>query len=67
MGYTGQVFDAETGLGYFNARYYDPAKGRFLSEDPIGFGGGDANLYRYVGNDPVKVTDPSGLYASCRR
>ena len=40
---------------------YDPSVGRFLSEDPIGFAGGDANLYRYVGNSPTNFTDPSGL------
>jgi hypothetical protein len=35
--------------------------GRFLSPDPIGFAAGDANLYRYVGNTPTNLTDPSGL------
>ncbi|MCH7615960.1 MAG: RHS repeat-associated core domain-containing protein, partial [Nitrospinae bacterium] len=46
------------------ARYYDPQTGRFLSEDPIGFGGLDQNLYRYVFNNPVNLSDPSGKYAS---
>jgi uncharacterized protein RhaS with RHS repeats len=41
---------------------YDPTIGRFLSEDPSGFDGGDPNLYRYVGNDPVNHTDPNGLF-----
>ena len=41
---------------------YDPTIGRWLSEDPIGFEGGDANLYRYVGNQPTQHTDPSGLF-----
>jgi len=63
MGYTAQVRDAETGLDYYNARYFDPAVGRFLSQDPIGFGGGDGNLYRYVGNDPLNNTDPTGWCA----
>jgi RHS repeat-associated protein len=58
--YTGRDVDSETGLSYYRARYYDPAVGRFISEDPIGFGGG-ANLYAYVGNDPVDFTDPLGL------
>jgi hypothetical protein len=40
---------------------YDPSIGRWLSEDPIGFAGGDVNLYRYVHNDPTTFTDPSGL------
>ena len=33
--------------------YYNPDTGRFLSEDPIRFNGGDANLYRYVGNNSI--------------
>jgi RHS repeat-associated protein len=37
--YTGREFDAETGLYYYRARYYDPATGRFISEDPIGYAG----------------------------
>ena len=40
--------------------YYNPDTGRFLSEDPIGFLGGDANLYRYVGNNSLNYVDPSG-------
>lgn len=42
---------------------YDPSIGRWLEEDPIGFEGGDANLYRYVGNDPTNETDPTGKQA----
>ncbi|NQT12929.1 MAG: hypothetical protein HQ582_09275, partial [Planctomycetes bacterium] len=41
--------------------WYDPDVGRFVSEDPISFAAGDANLYRYVGNSPVIYVDPSGL------
>ncbi|MGB7415978.1 MAG: RHS repeat-associated core domain-containing protein, partial [Thermosynechococcaceae cyanobacterium] len=59
--YTGREFDEETGQYYYRARYFDSGVGRFLSEDTIGFGGGDANLYRYVSNSPVNYTDPSGL------
>ncbi len=40
---------------------YDPTVGRWLSKDPIEFEGGDADLYRYVGNGPTDATDPSGL------
>ncbi|MGD9126842.1 MAG: RHS repeat-associated core domain-containing protein [Planctomycetia bacterium] len=58
--YTGREFDAETGLYYYRARYYDPITGRFISEDPISFAAGDANLYRYVGNSPLMAIDPSG-------
>lgn len=40
---------------------YDPSIGRWLEVDPIGFDGGDDNLYRFVGNDPTNGVDPSGL------
>lgn len=43
------------------ARWYDPETGRFLTEDPAGFEGGDVNLYAYVGNNPVNLVDPLGL------
>jgi RHS repeat-associated protein len=61
FGYTGREFDAESGQYYYRARYYDAGVGRFLSEDPISFKGGDANLYRYVGNSSIVAVDPSGL------
>jgi uncharacterized protein RhaS with RHS repeats len=44
----------------FGARDYDPAVGRWTAKDPIRFGGDDANLYAYVGNDPVNFIDPRG-------
>lgn len=43
------------------ARYYDPEVGRFLSEDPIGFEGGDVNVYNYTSGNPVNWVDPEGL------
>jgi RHS repeat-associated protein len=58
--YTGRESDVETGLQYNRARYYDPKAGRWMAKDPIGFAAGDANLYRYVGNDPTSYVDPSG-------
>jgi RHS repeat-associated protein len=58
--YTGREFDATTGLQYNRERWYDPGTGRWLSQDPAGFGAGDANLYRYVGNSPTNHTDPRG-------
>ena len=50
-----------TGLNYYRARYYHPQLQRFISEDPIGFAGGDENLYAYVFNEPTDPRDPSGL------
>jgi len=64
FGYTGRDWDSDTGLQYNRARWYDPALGRWLSQDPIGFAAGDVNLYRYVGNSPTNATDPSGLVKS---
>ncbi len=60
--YTGREFDGEVGLHYYRARYLDSSVGRFLSEDTIGFSGGDVNLYRYVGNWPNRLRDPVGLF-----
>ncbi|MGH7372517.1 MAG: RHS repeat-associated core domain-containing protein, partial [Candidatus Methylomirabilales bacterium] len=59
--FTGREWDRETGLHYYRARYYDPKIGRFVSDDPIGFAGGDANLYAYVWNAPMLFLDPLGL------
>jgi RHS repeat-associated protein len=64
--YTGREIDVETGLMYYRARFYDPAIGRFVSEDPIGLAGG-INLYGYVGNDPVNFVDPDGLQKKGKR
>jgi RHS repeat-associated protein len=58
--YTGEEYDAETGLEYNLARYYDSAHGRWTSQDPLGFSAGDSNLYRYVGNQPTGFIDPTG-------
>jgi RHS repeat-associated protein len=63
FGYTGQRYDAETGLYYYKARCYSPKIGRFLQTDPIGYGAGDLNLYSYVGNSPLTFKDPLGLTA----
>lgn len=59
-GFAGEQFDAETGLIYLRARYYDPQLGRFISEDPLGLAAG-LNRYLYAGNNPVNYSDPSGL------
>jgi RHS repeat-associated protein len=58
--WTGREVDG-TGLQYNRARYYDPNTQRWISEDPIGFGGGNENLYEYAGSNPVDYADPSGL------
>jgi len=63
--YTGREFDTETSLYFYRARYYDPNVGRFISEDPTGFDGGDVNVYRYSFNQPVLLIDPSGLTVTC--
>nr|NJM04296.1 RHS repeat-associated core domain-containing protein [Desulfobacula sp.] len=55
------VMAEDNGWYYMRARYYDPAVGRFISEDPLGFDGGDLNLYAYAGNNPVMMIDPWGL------
>jgi RHS repeat-associated protein len=59
--FTGREFDIESGLYYYRARYYDSKAGRFISKDPIGFEGGDVNLFRYVKNNSVNWFDPRGL------
>lgn len=46
---------------YVGARHLDGNTERWISRDPIGFAGGDLNLYRYVGNGPIVGVDPSGL------
>jgi RHS repeat-associated protein len=60
MNFTGRPFDAATQLQNNLNRWYDASVGRWLTEDPIGFGAGDPNLYCYVGNDPLTRTDPTG-------
>ncbi len=59
--FPGQYFDAETGLHYNYQRYYDPGNGRYISVDPIGFEGGDVNLYGYVRNNPANGSDSMAL------
>lgn len=61
FGFAGGLHDRETNLVRFGYRDYDPSLGRWTAKDPIDFAGGDANLYRYVLNDPVNWVDPWGL------
>ena len=58
--YTGREDDG-TGLYYYRARYYHPTLQRFISQDPIGFAGGDLNLYAYVSHRVPNLVDPYGL------
>jgi RHS repeat-associated protein len=60
--YTARENDG-TGLYYYRARYYSPRLQRFISEDPIGFYGGDLNVYEYVKNRPILFNDPTGKEA----
>ena len=61
--YAGEFYDAESGLIYLRARYYNPYTGRFISEDS--YWGEDnnplsLNRYTYVHNEPIRFVDPSG-------
>lgn len=56
----GQYEDSETGLYYNGRRYYDPQRGRYLTPDPLGTPDGP-DPYAYVGNNPLRYIDPSGL------
>ena len=58
--FTGRENDPLTGLQFNRARFYDQNLGRFTSEDPIGFLGGDFNLYGYTKNSPLRAIDPMG-------
>jgi RHS repeat-associated protein len=61
FGFAVGMYDEDTGLVRFGARDYDPESGRWTANDPIRFGGGQANLFTYVMADPVNAVDPLGL------
>lgn len=61
--FTGREYIKELGIYDYRNRMYHPDLGRFMQKDPIGFDAGDANLFRYCGNDPVNRTDPFGLHS----
>jgi RHS repeat-associated protein len=64
VGFAGGLADAATGLVYFGARDYDPAAGRWTARDPQLFDAEQANLYQYVGNDPLNYRDADGLQSA---
>jgi RHS repeat-associated protein len=61
-GFTGKEYDADIGLYYFNARWYDPELGRFINEDPAG-DPNNPNLYTYCRNNPLSYIDSDGHFA----
>lgn len=63
--FAGGLWDEDTKLLQFGARTYDPTIGRWLSKDPIGFSGGDSNLYGYVKQNPISYIDPNGMCPTC--
>ncbi len=65
--YRGYYFDMETGFYYLNARYYDPALGRFINPDDYvstGQGLTSFNMYAYCNNDPINMIDLTGEFAA---
>ena len=60
VGFAGGLVDTTTGLVHFGARDYDPATAGWTAPDPLSIGGGSANLYQYVGGDPVNRRDVTG-------
>jgi RHS repeat-associated protein len=56
--------DFKSTLSYYCARYYDPAAGRFIREDPVGLTRGP-NFYIYAFNSPINLIDPTGMDAVC--
>jgi RHS repeat-associated protein len=62
IGFAGGLVDPLTGLTRFGFRDYDPAAGRWMARDPVGFEGGQGNLYAYADGDPINLRDPLGLW-----
>jgi RHS repeat-associated protein len=60
FGISSNMYDSDTGLYYFAARWYDPRIGRFLEMDPVLSETGMMNMYEYCGSNPASVTDRWG-------
>ena len=63
FGFTGKWTEEDTGYTHHLNRWFDPEIGKWISEDPIGFAGGDMNISRYVANRVLSLIDPDGLDA----
>ncbi len=61
FGFAGGLHDRDTNLVRFGFRDYDPDVGRWTAKDPIGFRGGDVDLYKYASHNPINWIDPLGL------
>ena len=64
--FQGGKLDTTTGLYQFQNRDYSPVLFRWMENDPLGFGGGDTNLYRMDAGNPIYFTDPYGTAATWR-
>ena len=60
--FPGQYYDQESGLYYNGQRYYDPAMGQYTQPDRIGLAGGSFSTYQYAGSNPLRWSDPLGLW-----
>jgi RHS repeat-associated protein len=60
FGFAGGLYEPTTKLTRFGVRDYDPYLGRWLTQDPLSFGAGDTNLYRYVYGSPLSYVDVDG-------
>jgi RHS repeat-associated protein len=61
--FTGKPYDADSGLSYMGARYYDPVIGRFMGVDAVGYSEGNLqsfNRFGYANNNPFRFVDPDG-------
>ncbi|WP_092157818.1 RHS repeat domain-containing protein [Maridesulfovibrio ferrireducens] len=61
VGFSAGLVDKDTGLIHFGYREYDPTIGRFITPDPIGFAGGDVDVYGFCLDDPINFVDRTGL------